>query len=338
MLFFEESKRLKAFKKDVFRESLLSLSSQNSMATKDTRYLLHTIDTVKSQPEYIVYKLDFDHFKFYVVKSDGIDVKIFNVAFCCFITSEVFPAMDMDSGNETSIKGSDYLRTYIEGYIEGCHYFKIKHERDPFLLSEENKQLYIETIKENFYHSGYKGLRGHNGWNYIVTSMPKIITHSSVKEYGYYAGILNSVYDLAMEYPKMFKDFFQSKEAQKPTSTPEAPETNTSTEEIKPKQLIDLFEKPLLFPKIIKILADNDYCDRHTYVWKDSGSGNKGIFAALMKNLHHKEYLRRDFNNAEEIVEIAINTFKFKISARTVRGSNLSDDLKDLIPYASSLP
>jgi hypothetical protein len=107
-------------------------------------------------------------------------------------------------------------------------------------------------------------------------------------------------------------------------------------------ELHQFFKEPSQFRQVIEILADKDFCDRHTYVWKDQSKGNKETFAALMKDLHFKGYLNRDYSkNGVELKEIAQTTFKLSISQTTARKAShdkLDTNLKELIPYASTLP
>lgn len=123
---------------------------------------------------------------------------------------------------------------------------------------------------------------------------------------------------------------------------PPKKQTVTGKKEQKPLQLIDLFKEPSQFNQIIEILADKSFCDRHSYVWKDQSKGNKATFAALMKDLYNKLYLKRDFSkDGIELKEIAKNTFSLSIGsdyARKAKHDNLDANLKELIPYASTLP
>lgn len=117
--------------------------------------------------------------------------------------------------------------------------------------------------------------------------------------------------------------------------------TSTVTEQ-KPLELIDFFKESSLYIKVIGILADAGYYDRNSRIWKDRSNGNKETFAALMKDLYFKGYLKSDFSkDGSELKEIARNTFNLSISQTTARKAShdkLDTNLKELIPYACTLP
>lgn len=165
----------------------------NTQKKKDSGYFLTTFENyeVQTSEDFARVKDNIDTNGHFIV--DG--VKVYSTELAFIFCSNALPARNLDTQKETSIKGYGYIKSYVEGYNEGIKYFDSKYSK------EDERDIHI-----NYFHSGYKG---NQGWNIIRTGTinPPIITNESIKEMGYYAGIVNRVELIQKEYPKSFEDF-----------------------------------------------------------------------------------------------------------------------------------
>lgn len=98
--------------------------------------------------------------------------------------------------------------------------------------------------------------------------------------------------------------------------------------------LIDVFADKKLYPTIMDLLVENNYCFEKTYAWKDTDSGYKGMIVYFIKILDVKLYLDRKLTS-EEIKVIILNTFGFSISLRQIQNIKV---LKDKEVFFSFIP
>lgn len=102
--------------------------------------------------------------------------------------------------------------------------------------------------------------------------------------------------------------------------------------------LMLLFKEPSKYLKVIEILANKGYCDKHTKKWIDKSGAYKKTFAGLMKDLFTKDYLKRELTN-KEIINIGEYTFGVKLEERTIHKAYLPEikGQEAILPYASTL-
>ena len=87
-----------------------------------------------------------------------------------------------------------------------------------------------------------------------------------------------------------------------------------------PLFLFDIFESSSKYSFIMNLLIEKGHCQTGTHIWKDEGKGNKGLLVAILKHLHTQQYYKENKRpTAEEIKEIAHNTFGSDISIDTIK-------------------
>jgi hypothetical protein len=174
---------------------------------KDTKFWLTTFLEKQEQTkhEYRSFKREIENNGCFIVKVDTDTVKIYTPELAVILTSKELPAQNMDIKKETTINGWDYLKTYIEAYKEGEHYFETEHKASPNTLYGVNAEQYVRDIHLNFFHVKHTGIN--EGWGYVKKQYPFILTHKAVKEFGYYSGIVNKVEEQVNKYPRLFAKF-----------------------------------------------------------------------------------------------------------------------------------
>ena len=174
---------------------------------KDTKFWLTTFfeEQEQTKHEYKSCKSEIENNGFFKVKTETDTVKIYTPGLAVILTSKELPAQNMDIKKETTINGWDYLKTYIEAYKEGEHYFETEHKASPNTLYWVNAEQYVRYIHLNFFHVKHTGIN--EGWGYVKKQYPFILTHKAVKEFGYYSGIVNKVEEQVNKYPRLFAKF-----------------------------------------------------------------------------------------------------------------------------------
>ena len=106
---------------------------------------------------------------------------------------------------------TEYIESYIEGFIEGENEFLDKWNLKPDTLYGNSSKVYAQNILKNYsitgiknsfddYTSGGSGF----GWKQQAISIPLIITHSIIKESGFYAGLVSKVEELMRIHKSLF--------------------------------------------------------------------------------------------------------------------------------------
>lgn len=138
---------------------------------KDTSYWLYTFWNKEEQAkdEYKIFQMLIEDNGFFKAN----DVKIYNPQLAFILTSKELPVRNMETQIETTINGREYLKTYIEAYKEGEQYFKTESKFAPNTLYETKAKQYVKNQN------------------------PTVLNHKTVKEFGYYSGIINKVEEQA---------------------------------------------------------------------------------------------------------------------------------------------
>ncbi|GAB3949551.1 hypothetical protein GCM10028805_25980 [Spirosoma harenae] len=99
-------------------------------------------------------------------------------------------------GPATTIKGTDYKPSYVEGYEEGIRFFQKEYLVSPDIIY--NNQDYINTLYERCFVTTHKGSIG--GWYAQAHSTPLTVCHAQIREHGYWTGIYSQVEELRNKY------------------------------------------------------------------------------------------------------------------------------------------
>ena len=174
---------------------------------KDTRFWLTTYFEEQEQTKhtYKSFQREIENNGCFIVKTDTDTVKIYTSELAAILTSKELPSRNMETQEETTVNGWEYLETYIEAYKEGEQYFETEFKVSPNTLYGANAEQYVKDIHLNFFHVQHTGIN--EGWGYVKKQYPFILTHKAVKEFGYYSGIVNKVEEQVKKYPRLFATF-----------------------------------------------------------------------------------------------------------------------------------
>ena len=189
----------------------------------DIRFWLTTFieEQEQTKHEYKSFKSEIENNGCFKLKIDTDTVKIYTPELIVILLSKELPALNMETQIETTINGWEYLNTYIEAYKRGEQYFETEWKIPTNTLYGANAEQYVRDIHLNFFHIQHTGTN--EGWGYVKNSYPTLLTHKSVREFGYYSGIVNKVEEQVKKHPQLFATFDKCEH----TPPPQQPETKT---------------------------------------------------------------------------------------------------------------
>jgi len=175
----------------------------------DTTFFLRSFFYKQEQSleEYKVFQKEIRDNGFQIITSNEYKVKVYTPELCLIFISRDLPVREQFTKIETKINGYDYLQTYIDGYKEGEQYFDDEFRISPNTLYGENAEDYVKDIHYNFFHVRIDVGAGHEGWIFVKEKFSLLLTKKSIKEYGYYSGIVSKVEEQVKKYPRLFKKF-----------------------------------------------------------------------------------------------------------------------------------
>lgn len=296
----------------------------------DTAYEITTpiLEAILSTDSYHSFKYAIDEKGFYIIRRDDQRIKVYSPELMAIFTTENLPVLERNKETDTTINGKYYLEFYLKGYNEGATYFKENYTLPPNVLYGENAKPYVMNLHHNCFH---KEIRfGFNGWYSFKKSYPTLISQKVIKEFGYYAGIISMVEELASNHPRLFETFENCEQSE--NSESEIKEVE------KPLFLSAMFESQAKYKQIMEILVSREHIEPNTYIWIDFNNGYKGLIASLLKVLHGKKYFKNNqMPKPEEIKEICQNTFGVTIGIDTIKRAKTSSFDFSFIPISSTI-
>jgi hypothetical protein len=174
---------------------------------KEQRFELTTFISGIEQAKhpYKSFQSEIERNGFVIFNLDGTKVNVYHAVLAVIFNSKELLAFNKDTQKETAVNGWEYLKTYIEAYKEGEQYFETEFKVSPNTLYGINAEQYVRDIHLNFFHVLHNG--ANKGWNYVKNNYPLILTHRTVKEFGYYSGIVNKVEQQIHKHPRLFATF-----------------------------------------------------------------------------------------------------------------------------------
>jgi hypothetical protein len=142
---------------------------------------------------------------FYNVSINNQQIKVYTPELMVLFTSKDLSLQNAHTDEKTTLNGRDYLETYAKGFNEGQQHFNSNFAANANTLYGANAEQYVNDIHFNYFHKQHE--RNKDGWHYYKTSYPLLITHKEISKYGFYAGIISKVEELAAQHPQLFKNF-----------------------------------------------------------------------------------------------------------------------------------
>ena len=110
---------------------------------------------------------------------------------------------NLDTDEVVSFDRKAYQKTFGESFEEGVKYFNHNFKVSASTIYNGTSKALIQDFINHYYH---KEILGHiEGWNGIKGVYPQVFTHKTLKNIGYYSGILSKADELLETYPRAFE-------------------------------------------------------------------------------------------------------------------------------------
>jgi hypothetical protein len=169
----------------------------------DTRYLLHTLvdGSVQSTPNYESHKTKNEKYGRSIING----VFVYTPELAIIFELDDIPARDMNK-RDMVIDTRPYFDEYVSAFHDGQRYFDANFVPSPNIVYGSGGRQYMVDLHAKYFHDGHTGWRG-EGWNYVKRAYPIILTFKTIREFGYYSGIIHQADAMIEIYPVVFRDF-----------------------------------------------------------------------------------------------------------------------------------
>ena len=131
--------------------------------------------------------------------------EVYIALFARLLTSPVFELKDAKTEKLNKYNTYPFWEAYKDGYNSGWNYFNDKFAISSDSLYSKNGPLLERTLHTHYYHTNHKSLK--DGWQYWEKYVPLIFSIETLKEYGYYAGIIAGLNEYKRLHPILFSKF-----------------------------------------------------------------------------------------------------------------------------------
>lgn len=280
------------------------------MKNIDAEYLLTSFQdkSEESTHEYKSAQIKIANYGFCERGVGGDTVKVYTPQLALIFYSTELPAKNRDTQKETTIKGTEYLKTYIEAYKEGVKYFENEFKVSPnIIFDKENAERYVNTIKSNFFDNWHKRNIDKSpikGWVSIKGKYFLILSHAVVEKMGFYSGIVNRVEQLISDYTQQFSTFYVHEPQQ---STKETKSIDSKEPENKYPKIFKNSYAYQMFIELKKLTVDKNPLADYGFIYYKLIDKKIG---AINDNITHPKFI--DFLRKEFDVDITAKKFTFK--------------------------
>jgi hypothetical protein len=175
-------------------------------SNKETSYLLNELFEGSTQA-----KNQLKHFEreiklngFVTAAAGENTAKIYTPQLAHILTSE--HKVQVIAGNKkTQISGLKYWQAYFEGFKQGENYFEHEFKPNASTLYGGQVEKYVTDLHNHYWHS--KVLGSFEGWASVKFNYPFVLNQKSIKEFGYYSGIVSKADELIKLHQQVFADF-----------------------------------------------------------------------------------------------------------------------------------
>jgi RNA binding exosome subunit len=175
---------------------------------EDIRYDLSDFhkkdDKIISDFKYISRQIEFR--KSFFIRYEGANFEVYHPLLALFFSqTQITLNEQLNKQNTKAIITYDYFESFMQGYNKGTEYFKKNYKATPELIYGKNAELYVKDIHSMFFHEGCQSPT--QGWISFVKSFTMTLSHSIIKNYGFYSGIVREVQKTIAKHPKLFREF-----------------------------------------------------------------------------------------------------------------------------------
>lgn len=171
---------------------------KKTVAARDVRYLIEDYEIFE---EFDITKRQIKVNGFLNFHKGNKEFKVYTPQLAIVLMLNKLPAINLETKTTETLNRKAYFNTYTKAYNKGLKYFETHFSITPNNLYGAKGEEYIRNLHMNYYHSE------NHGWQIAKDSYSDVITHRSISEYGFNAGLITQVVDLIKRHPKLFKGF-----------------------------------------------------------------------------------------------------------------------------------
>ena len=175
-------------------------------SNKETSYLLNELFEGSTQA-----KNQLKHFEreiklngFVTIAAGENTAKIYTPQLAHILTTE-HKVQVIAGKKKTQISGLKYWQAYFEGFKQGENYFEHEFKPNASTLYGGQVEKYVTDLHNHYWHS--KVLGSFEGWASVKFNYPFVLNQKSIKEFGYYSGIVSKADELIKLHQQVFADF-----------------------------------------------------------------------------------------------------------------------------------
>jgi hypothetical protein len=175
-------------------------------STKEVSYLLNELfeGSVKAKKQLKHFELEIKLNGFVTIRTGENNAKIFTPQLAYVLTSE-HKIQAITGKKKTQISGLNYWQSYFEGFKAGENYFENEFKPNASTLYGGQVEKYVTDLHTHYFHT--KVLGSFDGWASVKFNYPFVLNHKSIKEFGYYSGIVGKADELIKLHQQVFADF-----------------------------------------------------------------------------------------------------------------------------------
>lgn len=175
----------------------------------DTPYILNRFWQGNTVPDfYLLAKDEIERRGHISFTCDEENVNVYQPILAYIFKASRVSVRNMDTMEDIEIDGLPYLKTFTQGYQEGINYFE--HDFKALYSPFDTDEL-VAAIKSNYFDTRLEK-EGKIGWEKVKKFVPVNLNHKTIKEEGYFSGIVSRVEDIVNKHPQLFRDFYDKKD------------------------------------------------------------------------------------------------------------------------------
>lgn len=173
----------------------------------DTPYILNRFWKRNTVPDfYLLAKDEIERRGHISFNCDEENVNVYQPILAYIFKASRVSVRNMDTKEDIEIDGLPYLKTFIQGYKEGINYFEQDFKA---LYSPFDTDKLVAAIKSNYFDTRLEK-EGKIGWEKVKKFVPANLNHKTIKEEGYFSGIVSRVEEIVSTHPQLFQDFYNT--------------------------------------------------------------------------------------------------------------------------------
>lgn len=149
-----------------------------------------------------------------VNKEYSLDIHLYSTFLAQIFSKSFFDLTELKTKKIVKVWLYPFWVKYKDAYLQGRDYFQKTFTVSSEVLYGNNGKLLERTLHTHYYHTNFEN-NFEGGWRYWETHSPFHLEFETMQRYGYYAGIISSLYEYMRLHPIIFSKFSVCKDLDK---------------------------------------------------------------------------------------------------------------------------